>query len=212
MAFQSDIQTMARFFYSSILLVTLALSGWPQEQSRFTMMSGDIFLGRIVGEENERYWIDRGIGRHRVPKWWIKSIEPGAPLRSPEEVQRYPYSGDLQMAGVVLSVTARTPVQPSHLELYPAWSFSYIRAGRYLRGYLVNETDQGFSTVQVQILMYGDNNSRIHEKFTEVFKVYPHTMKPFIIDCDEVKWDRVRKMSIFPIGWSRLPRVDDRTF
>lgn len=167
---------------------------------RVTFIDGDIFLADLVDTSTAAYHFERWGYLDIVEARRVKNIELDVDeLRSPQEEARFPFSGEVEISGHVVSVTSQPPVEPSHLELYPTWSHFYIKRHRYLRGYLVNNTEQAYHSIRAAISFYNPQNVLILRLETEVFDVYAYTMKPFIIDVRPLRWSQVETVAVRPL-------------
>ncbi len=115
---------------------------------------------------------------------------------------------EFELMGKKIPVLSFAPAEPSHLEMYPKRSHFWVPDQRYLRGYLVNLTKKGYQSLLVEIIYYTktpatpeelENHGNFHQT-TEIFKVYPMTMKPFIVDAQFVEWDKVKQIRFQVIG------------
>lgn len=176
---------------------------------RITLDYGDIFLGEIGSTYNYRYSIERFGFKNIVPTWWVKKIEPDVKtLISQEDLQRFPPLGMNTISGFPVSVTSYSPAEASHLELYPKRSHFWMESGRYLRGYLVNQSDEGYQHLNVEISYYGTKTVPLYRHQVEVFDVFPKTMKPFIVDARFVPWQEVKSISFIVINGVRWATED----
>ncbi len=178
-------------------------------EDRITLFTGEIFLGTIKGEENSRFIIDRSGFERKIPNWFVTRIEKnqtvlipaGAPtVLSPTQT--------VDILGRRIALTSKPPAQTSHVERYSPrghfWSPSY----RYLRGYLVNQTQMGYRRLSVSITYYSQSQKTpLYRHETEIFDVYPMTMKPFIVDCRFVPWEKVDRIDFMTVAGlkQRLP-------
>jgi hypothetical protein len=122
---------------------------------------------------------------------------------------------EFELMGKKFPVLSFAPAEPSHLEMYPKRSHFYVPSKRYLRGYLVNLTEKGYQSLLVEITYYTkipgtSEESETHTNFrqtTEIFKVYPMTMKPFIVDTQFVKWEKIKQIRFQVIGCKPLKQT-----
>lgn len=196
------------WLYGIALAAAMSANAQPSpEIQRITLWTGEIFLAEIVAEENFRYRFNRCGLDQVIPIWRVTDIEPGVTeLRSAEEAEIYPASGEVSISGRTIFVTSVPPVEASHLELYPAWTTHYQAPEQYLRGYLINHQEQGYRSIRVSLVFYDENRVRLYDTETQVFSVYGNTMKPFIVSTQFVDWSRARFIDIRPIGRSTMPR------
>ena len=165
---------------------------------RITLKTGDIFIGKILALKDYRYWIERFGAKTRHPSWWIKKIESGV-----DQLELSQGPTPLQLVtpfvyeGRSINVTSESPAKVSHLEMYPRWSHYWIEKHRYLRGYLVNlSTDEAYRRLEIRFTYYNAQRKVVHYQSTEIFDVYPMTMKPFIIDTISVSWNVVESIRV----------------
>lgn len=114
-----------------------------------------------------------------------------------------------ELMGKSIPVVSAPPAEPSHLEMYSQRSHFWSPSNRYLRGYLVNQTEKAYHSLRVEIIYYTelpesiDSATRPHTDFrqeTEIFQVYPMTMKPFIVDTRFVEWEKVKRILFQIVG------------
>lgn len=196
----------ARAALAGLLYLLSGSVGWGD---RVTLKRGDIFLGARLEYENARFLYERFGYRFRVPHWLVQQIEPDADELEPTSQS---VGGDavdsLEAAGRIIPVSSTAPLEASHLEMYPALEFYWMERGRYLRGYLVNQTMRGYKEARAELLWYGAIREAadgrpaekrvLHRQVAEVFDLYPMTMAPFIVDTIHVPWDRVQQLVIRP--------------
>lgn len=195
------------FFLLMTLAGTLSLTAYALD--RITMDYGDIFLGEIKSIYNYHYSIERFGFTNSVPTWWVKKIEPGVEeLVSQDDLKRFPPHGMNTISGFPVSVTSNSPAETSHLELYPRRSHFWMESERYLRGYLVNQSDDGYKQLKVEVCYYSDGTFPLYRHQTEIFDVFPKTMKPFIVDTRFVPWERIKRVSFIVIGGVKWAKDD----
>ncbi len=114
-----------------------------------------------------------------------------------------------ELMGKTIPVVSAPPAEPSHLEMYSQRSHFWSPSNRYLRGYLVNQTKKAYHSLRVELTYFTefpesiDSATRLHTDFrqeTEIFQVYPMTMKPFIVDTRFVEWEKVKRILFQIIG------------
>lgn len=119
------------------------------------------------------------------------------------------------LMGISIPVVSAPPAEPSHLEIHPKKSRWESFQNRYLRGYLANQTERGYHSLRLEITYYTEIPGLIgsatssHTDFrqtTEIFDVYPNTMKPFRVDTRFVEWDRVKRIQIQIVGKTPMTR------
>ncbi|MDP8244544.1 MAG: hypothetical protein P9L94_10725 [Candidatus Hinthialibacter antarcticus] len=191
----------APFVFFLIVILTATFVSPAQTSDRITLDYGDIFLGEIESTYNYRYSIERFGFKNEVPTWWVKKIEPGVEeLVSQDDLKRFPPRGINTISGFPVSVTSYSPAEASHLELYPNRSHFWMESERYLRGYLVNQSEEGYQQLKVEISYYSDKKTPVYRHQAEVFNVFPKTMKPFIVDARFVPWHLVKGVSFVVTG------------
>ncbi len=203
---------MKNAFYLFVVSVFLACASGQNAKAldRITLYHGDIFLGEIESTFNYRYTIERFGFKSVTPTWWVKKIEQNVDeLVSQDDLDTYPPIGMNTISGFTVSVTSFSPAEASHLELHPKRSHFWMESERYLRGYLVNQSETGYQQLKVEIKYYGDQAFPLYRHQAEVFDVYPKTMKPFIVDARHVPWHRTKSVSFIVIGGVKWAKDDD---
>ena len=176
---------------------------------RITLLAGDIFIGKIQDINNNRYTINRFGIRDIMPRWTVKKIERDVDILPPlsaESVQSE--TQFFQLAGRSITVRSVTPAETSHLELYPKREHFWVEPEQYLRGYLVNHSKNAYSRLEVCFQFKDIKRMEIGRIATEIYEVYPQTMKPFIIKTNWVEWSKVQKINVEIIGRVPLKRPD----
>lgn len=176
---------------------------------RITLNDGDTFLGQISGEENQRYRVDRYGFMQLIPKWWIKKVERNTAELIPADsgIVLEP-TKTIEIRGKSITVNSNPPAYASTLNLGPPYYYYWVEGNRFLYGYLVNDTEENFHTMQLQLLYFGQGGRKlILRQEVEIFKVYGMTIKPFMIDTREVPWERIERIYIWCASRSVMRRI-----
>ncbi len=192
--------TLYLFYFLS--LVWIAIWGYAD---RITLHTGDIFIGEIQSEDKGRFYFNRFDFITFQPTWNVKKIEPD--VDTLELTPRNGATATLQLPakyGNAVSVVSQPPMEASHLEFFPDRTYYYTNGERYLRGYLVNRTQESFFRIHVKVKYYDADNLLLFWQDTEVFDCYPQTMKPFIVDTRFVSWPKVVRISFEYIGGKKM--------
>lgn len=179
---------------------------------RITLFHGDIFIGDELEFKDGRYLHERFGFKTRTPYWFVKKIENDINTLELTATKSGTLTTDtLKVFGDrILSVTSQEPMETSNLELHPWRSDHWIAAERYIRGYIVNRSQVGYNVLRASIVFYGKDKPgtateepkkvRLMDEQIAVFKLYPNTMKPFIVDAWMVPWDKVESIQIIQTG------------
>ncbi|MBI1387960.1 MAG: hypothetical protein GC154_05885 [bacterium] len=198
-----------RLIISTLILLGFGFIQPAMALDRITLDFGDIFLGTEKEYHEFRYTFARFGYDNVIPRWWIRKWEKDVDqLVSAEDLKKYPPRGMNTISGYQVNVTSNPPAETSHLELYPPRDHFWMESGRYLRGYLVNQTEEGHQHLVVEISYYDKDGKVIFRHRTEVFNVFPKTMKPFIIDARFVPWRNVVKMNVTVVGGESMNTGD----
>jgi hypothetical protein len=91
-----------------------------------------------------------------------------------------------------IKITSNLQVIPSHLESYPKRYYFWMNKDKYVRGYLTNCSDNCYRQLEISVLFYNKEKVKIVRCIeTFLFDVYPKTMKPFIIDTQDIPWEQI---------------------
>ncbi|MBD3266314.1 hypothetical protein GF373_06555 [bacterium] len=201
-----------RFYFLQlpILLFIIFLGAEAKGADRLVLYKGDIFLCDILERAQDRYLVERDGITERIPQWTIKKIERGVDTLPPLVF------GDIlagttstRLEGRSLPVESKSPAVTSHLELY-SWRAHYWRQPeRYLRGYLVNQSDTGYRRLAVQFQFLNAQDLVLWKINTEVFNAHPQTMLPFIIDTRQVVFARVEKIRVKALSRVKMKPGED---
>lgn len=209
---------MLRLLSILVLFILICLTLQPAYSiDRITLFHGDIFLGEELEFTDGRYLHERSGFKTQTPYWFVKQIEKDVIDLELTSTKTGTLTTDtLKVFGDrILSVTSQEPMESSHLELHPWRSDHWIAAERYIRGYIVNRSQIGYNVLRARIIFYGMDKPgtateppkkvRLMEEEIVVFKLYPNTMKPFLVEAWMVPWDKVESIRIIPI--SEVPMI-----
>lgn len=190
-----------------------------QSADRITLLHGDIFIGSEEEFKDGRFLHERFGFHTRTPYWFIKKIEKDVSVFDLTSVKNGNFTTDtVKVFGDrILPVTSEEPMETSNLELHPWRSDHWIAAERYLRGYIVNRSNVGYEVLRASVVFYGldrpgnptqpPGKIRLMEEQITVFKLYPMTMKPFLMEAWMVPWDQVESIRILPTSEVRMIRA-----
>lgn len=176
---------------------------------RITLNDGDVFLGVILGEENQRYKVERYGFHQLIPKWWVKKVESNTEELIPADsgIVLEP-TKTLEIRGRNFLINSEPPAYVSALGLGPPYYYYWMEGNRFLYGYVVNNTQDSFHALGLHILYFGPGGRQLLlRQEVEVFKVYGMTIKPFVVDTREVPWERVERIYIRCVSKSLMKRV-----
>ncbi len=141
----------------------------------------------------------------RIPENLSRNTNPSRKWEDPFPENMRVFS----LMGKAIPVVSAPPAEPSHLETVPRNDYLWMTQNRFLRGYLVNRTENGYHSIQIEIKYFVDmSNSKgvtteaytnIHQS-TEIFHVYPMTMKPLRVDTRFVPWEKVKQIQFQIVG------------
>ncbi len=210
---------MTRLNYTPLFIIPLLVCMLSASASdRVTLLHGDIFIGDQLQFNNARYLHDRFGFRTSTPYWFVREIEENVNQLELTSTQTGNVTTDtLRVFGDrILSVTSDIPMETSNLELHPWRSDHWIAAERFIRGYIANRSSEGYNVLHASMVFYGTapalppnqtpRQVRLLEEKITVFKLYPHTMKPFLVDAWHVPWDQVESIRVVKTGESLMVR------
>jgi hypothetical protein len=169
---------------------------------RITLFTGDIFIGTILTTEENQFVFERFGFRTVHAQWDVKKIESGVETIG---IDGATASLSIPAYDKTIEIISQPPIEASHLEFYPARHYQVTSAWRYLRGYLVNRTQNSFWKIDAQLKYYDDNKKLLFWQNVELFDVFPMTMKCFIVDTRFAPWDKVTQLAIVFIGSKKMP-------
>ncbi len=174
------------------------------QADRITLHTGDIFIGHNIELVERQYHIERFGFMTMHPQWDVKLVEAGV-----ETLELGAATDSLKIPGYgghVIRVESKSPLEASHLEFYPDKNYYHTTIWRYVRGYLVNRTQNPFLRIHAQFKYYNSDNDLLFWQDTEVFQSYPMTMKPFIVDTRFVPWERIALLRIVFISGKEMDK------